>query len=82
MYWKVVRLYSNGTTLDLSSGQEFTDVVDFVTFVNGQSSQSVRLTPLQDGIAELYETFELQLVNATGVYLSFGRFLSQILIYR
>ena len=82
MYWKVVRLYSNGTTLDLSSGQEFTDVVDFVTFVNDQSSQSVRLTPLQDGIAELSETFELQLVNATGVNLSFGRFLSQILIYR
>ena len=68
--------------MDLSSGQEFTDVVDFVTFVNRQSSQSVRLTPLQDGIAELYETFELQLVNATGVYLSFGTFLSQILIYR
>lgn len=53
--------------MDLSSGQEFTDVVDFVTFVNRQSSQSVRLTPLQDGIAELSETFELQLVNATGV---------------
>lgn len=68
--------------MDLSSGQEFTDVVDFVTFVNRQSSQSVRLTPLQDGIAELSETFELQLVNATGVYLSFGRFLSRILIYR
>ena len=68
--------------MDLSSGQEFTDVVDFVTFVNRQSSQSVRLTPLQDGIAELSETFELQLVNATGVYLSVGRFLSQILIYR
>ena len=68
--------------MDLSSGQEFTDVVDFVTFVNRQSSQSVRLTPLQDGIAELSETFELQLVNATGVNLSFGRFLSQILIYR
>lgn len=68
--------------MDLSSGQEFTDVVDFVTFVNRQSSQSVRLTPLQDGIAELSETFELQLVNATGGYLSFGRFLSQILIYR
>lgn len=68
--------------MDLSSGQEFTDVVDFVTFVNRQSSQSVRLTPLQDGIAELSETFELHLVNATGVYLSFGRFLSQILIYR
>ena len=68
--------------MDLSSGQEFTDVVDFVTFVNRQSSQSVRLTPLQDGIAELSKTFELQLVNATGVNLSFGRFLSQILIYR
>lgn len=68
--------------MDLSSGQEFTDVVDFVTFVNRQSSQSVRLTPLQDGIAELSETFELQLVNATGVYLSFGRFLFRILIYR
>lgn len=68
--------------MDLSSGQEFTDVVDFVTFVNRQSSQSVRLTPLQDGIAELSETFELQLVNATGVCLSFGRFLSRILIYR
>ncbi|PFX17387.1 G-protein coupled receptor 98 [Stylophora pistillata] len=65
VYWKVVRLYPNGTTMDLSSGQEFTDVVDFVTFANGESSQSVRLRPLQDRIAELDETFQLQLVNAT-----------------
>ena len=68
MYWKVVHMYSNGSTSDLSAGQEFTNVADFVTFANGESSQSIRLTPVQDGIAELDESFELQLINATGIF--------------
>lgn len=69
MYWQVVRLLSDGSVSELSPGQEFTNVVGFVTFANGVASQSITLTPLQDGIAELDESFELRLINATGEFI-------------
>ena len=58
--------FTNGSVTQLSPGQEFTNVADFVTFTNGLSSQSITLTPVQDGIAELDESFEVHLINATG----------------
>ena len=58
--------FPNGSVTQLSPGQEFTNVADFVTFTNRLSFQSITLTPVQDGIAELDESFELQLINATG----------------
>jgi len=66
VYWQVVRKFPNGSVTQLSPGQEFTNVADFVTFTNGLSSESITLTPVQDGIAELDESFELHLINATG----------------
>ena len=66
VYWQVVRKFPNGSVTGLSSGQEFTIVADFVTFTNGLSSQSITLTSVQDGVAELDESFELHLINATG----------------
>ena len=66
VYWQVVRKLTNGSVTQLSPGQEFTKVADFVTFNNGISSQSITLTPAQDGIAELDESFEVHLINATG----------------
>ena len=61
-----MRKFTNGSVTQLSPGEEFTNVADFVTFTNGLSSQSITLTPVQDGIAELDESFEVHLLNATG----------------
>ena len=61
-----MRKFPNGSVTQLSPGQEFASVADFVTFNDGSSSQSIALTPVQDGIAELDESFELHLINATG----------------
>ena len=61
-----MRKFTNGSVTQLSPGEEFTNVADFVTFTNGLSSQSITLTPVQDGIAELDESFEVHLINATG----------------
>lgn len=61
-----MRLLPNGSVTELSPGKEFTNVAGFVTFINGLSSQSITLTPVQDGDAELDESFELHLINATG----------------
>jgi len=68
VYWQVVRLLSDGSTSELSPGQEFTKVADYVTFSDGSSSQLITLTPIKDGIAEQDETFELRLINATGKF--------------
>ena len=73
VYWQVVRLLSDGSVSELSPGQEFANVIGFVTFPNGDASQSITLTPLQDGIAELDESFELRLINATGKLKTFYR---------
>ena len=61
-----MRKFTNGSVTQLSPGEEFTNVADFVTFTNGLSSQSITLTPVQDGIAELDESFEVHLLKATG----------------
>ncbi|XP_068693739.1 adhesion G-protein coupled receptor V1-like isoform X3 [Montipora foliosa] len=67
VYWQIFRLLSDGSTSELPTGQEFEDVTGFVTFSSGSGSQDIRLTPKDDNIAELDETFELRLINATGI---------------
>lgn len=66
VYWRVLRVRSNGSTSEIPRGQEFEEVMGFVTFASLSTSQNIRLTPIKDGIAELDETFELRLINATG----------------
>lgn len=68
LYWQVVRILSNGSTSDLLPGQEFTKVAGYVTFPDRSSSQIITLTPIKDGIAEQDESFQLRLVNATGIF--------------
>lgn len=89
VYWQVLRTFSNGSVSELSPGQEFTNVVGFVTFTNGLSSQVIRLTAVKDGIAELDESFELRLINATGkfkyhnnCYRSYSYFSFNYMVYR
>lgn len=69
VYWRVLRVRSNGSTSEIPQGQEFVEVMGFVTFTSGLESQTIGLTPIEDGIAELDETFELRLINATGKFL-------------
>ena len=66
VYWQVLRLFPDASTTELLPGQEFTKVSDYVTFADGSSSEVLRLTPREDGIAEQDESFEIRLVNATG----------------
>ena len=66
VYWQVLRLFPNVSTTELLPGQEFTKVSDHVTFADGSSSEVLRLTPREDGIAEQDESFEIRLINATG----------------
>ena len=66
VYWQVLRLFPNASTTELLPGQEFTKVSDYATFADGSSSEVLRLTPREDGIAEQDESFEIRLVNATG----------------
>ena len=66
VYWQVLQLLPDASTTELLPGQEFTKVSDYVTFAYGSSSEVLRLTPREDGIAEQDESFEIRLVNATG----------------
>ena len=66
VYWRVLRVRSDGSTTEIPEGQEFAEVMGFVTFTSGSESRRIRLTPIDDNIAELDETFELRLINATG----------------
>ena len=66
VYWQVVRSFPNGSTSELLPGQEFTTVVGYVSFPDGSSSRGVTLRPIEDGIAEQDESFQLHLINATG----------------
>ena len=68
VYWQVVRALSNGSTTELLPGQEFSTVVDYVTFADDSSSQVITLRPITDGIAEQDESFQLHLINATGKF--------------
>lgn len=66
VYWQVLQLLPDASTTELLPGQEFTKVSDYVTFADGSSSEVLRLTPREDGIAEQDESFEIRLLNATG----------------
>ncbi|XP_015763361.1 PREDICTED: G-protein coupled receptor 98-like [Acropora digitifera] len=67
VYWRVLRVRSDGSTTEIPQGPEFAEVMGFVTFTSDSESQRIRLTPIADNIAELDETFELRLINATGI---------------
>ena len=66
VYWQVLQLLPDASITEVLPGQEFTKVSDYVTFADGSSSEVLRLTPREDGIAEQDESFEIRLVNATG----------------